>query len=97
MQISDLADIARCSANAPLGDDCSMQYLLTCLEDLRVVINRRKFNALTVETFGTRIEKLIRSVALQDKFDFQSNMHFTTCVGIRLSTFYIGSLHAKFL
>ncbi|KAG7037059.1 putative serine/threonine protein kinase IREH1 [Cucurbita argyrosperma subsp. argyrosperma] len=64
-QISDLADIARCSANAPLGDDCSMQYLLTCLEDLRVVINRRKFNALTVETFGTRIEKLIREKYLQ--------------------------------
>ena len=62
LQISDLADIARCSANTPLGDDCSMQYLLTCLEDLRVVINRRKFNALTVDTFGTRIEKLIRFV-----------------------------------
>ncbi|XP_038893957.1 probable serine/threonine protein kinase IREH1 isoform X2 [Benincasa hispida] len=64
-QISDLADIARCSANTPLGDDCSMRYLLTCLEDLRVVINRRKFNALTVETFGTRIEKLIREKYLQ--------------------------------
>ncbi|TYJ98823.1 putative serine/threonine protein kinase IREH1 [Cucumis melo var. makuwa] len=64
-QISDLADIARCSANTPLGDDCSMQYLLTCLEDLRVVINRRKFNALTVDTFGTRIEKLIREKYLQ--------------------------------
>lgn len=68
LQISDLADIARYSANTPLGDDCSMQYLLTCLEDLRVVINRRKFNALTVDTFGTRIEKLIRCVALQYKF-----------------------------
>lgn len=60
MQMNELADIARCVANTPLDDDRSMPYLLTCLEDLRVVIDRRKFDALTVETFGTRIEKLIR-------------------------------------
>jgi hypothetical protein len=43
-----------------LEDDRAISYLLTCLEDLRVVIDRRKFDALMVETFGTRIEKLIR-------------------------------------
>lgn len=64
-QMAELADIARCSANAPSEDDHSMNYLLTCLEDLRVVIGRRKFDALTVETFGTRIEKLIREKYLQ--------------------------------
>lgn len=60
MQMNELADIARCVANAPLDDDLSLPYLLSCLEDLRVVIDRRKLDALTVETFGARIEKLIR-------------------------------------
>ncbi|KAM1026602.1 hypothetical protein ACFX2I_039445 [Malus domestica] len=59
-QMNELSDIARCIANTPLDDDRSMPYLLTCLEDLRVVIDRRKFDALTVDTFGARIEKLIR-------------------------------------
>lgn len=64
-QMSELADIARCVANTPLDDDRSMPYLLSCLEDLRVVIDRRKLDALTVETFGARIEKLIREKYLQ--------------------------------
>lgn len=58
--MNELADIARCAANTPSDDDRSLPYLLTCLEDLKVVTDRRKFNALTVETFGARIEKLIR-------------------------------------
>ena len=62
MQMNELADIARCVANAPLDDDRTMPYLLSCLEDLRVVIDRRKVDALTVATFGARIEKLIRRV-----------------------------------
>ncbi|KAG6753823.1 hypothetical protein POTOM_041823 [Populus tomentosa] len=65
MQLNELADIARCVATTPLEDDRSTPYLLTCLEELRVVIERRKFDALTVETFGTRIEKLIREKYLQ--------------------------------
>nr|XP_043614636.1 probable serine/threonine protein kinase IREH1 [Erigeron canadensis] len=64
-QMNELADIARCAANTPLDDDRSLPYLLTCLEDLKVVTDRRKFDALTVETFGTRIEKLIREKYLQ--------------------------------
>ncbi|XP_040998804.1 probable serine/threonine protein kinase IREH1 isoform X1 [Juglans microcarpa x Juglans regia] len=64
-QMNELADIARCVANTPLDDDRSMPYLLSCLEDLRIVIERRKFDALTVETFGARIEKLIREKYLQ--------------------------------
>ncbi|GAB2292640.1 Probable serine/threonine protein kinase ireh1 [Dionaea muscipula] len=64
-QMVELADIARFAANTPLDDDNSLNYLLTCLEDLRVVIGRRKFDALTVETFGARIEKLIREKYLQ--------------------------------
>ncbi|KAK6921270.1 Protein kinase domain [Dillenia turbinata] len=63
--MNELDDIARCVANTPLDDDRSLAYLLSCLEDLRVVIDRRKLDALTVETFGTRIEKLIREKYLQ--------------------------------
>ncbi|KAK8503970.1 hypothetical protein V6N13_021745 [Hibiscus sabdariffa] len=64
-QMNELADIARCVANTPSVDDRSVPYLLSCLEDLRLVIDRRKFDALTVETFGARIEKLIREKYLQ--------------------------------
>ncbi|XP_027357149.1 probable serine/threonine protein kinase IREH1 isoform X2 [Abrus precatorius] len=64
-QMNELADIARCVANAPLDDDRTTSYLLSCLDDLRIVVERRKFDALTVETFGTRIEKLIREKYLQ--------------------------------
>ncbi|EXB25607.1 putative serine/threonine-protein kinase [Morus notabilis] len=80
-QMNELADIARCVANTPLDDDRTNPYLLSCLEDLRVVIDRRKFDALTVETFGTRIEKLIREKYLQlcelvddEKVDLESSV-----------------------
>ncbi|KAK9278822.1 hypothetical protein L1049_028401 [Liquidambar formosana] len=80
-QINELTDIARCVANTPLDDDRSMPYLLSCLEDLRLVIDRRKLDALTVETFGARIEKLIREKYLQlcelvedDKVDITSTV-----------------------
>ncbi|GFZ03431.1 protein kinase superfamily protein [Actinidia rufa] len=64
-QMHELADIARCVANTPLDDDRSLSYLLTCLEDLRLVIDRRQLDALTIEIFGARIEKLIREKYLQ--------------------------------
>ncbi|KAG8388145.1 hypothetical protein BUALT_Bualt02G0095500 [Buddleja alternifolia] len=80
-QMNELADIARCVANTPLDDDRSLQYLLSCLEDLKVVIDRRKFDSLTVDTFGARIEKLIREKYLQlcelvddDKVDITSTV-----------------------
>ncbi|KAL8132778.1 hypothetical protein AgCh_008311 [Apium graveolens] len=64
-QMNELADIARCASNTPVEDDRALPYLLTCLEDLKVVTDRKKFDALTVETFGARIEKLIREKYLQ--------------------------------
>ncbi|KAK8574261.1 hypothetical protein V6N13_097248 [Hibiscus sabdariffa] len=67
-QMNELADIARCVANTPLVDDRSMPYLLSCLEDLRLIIDRRKFDALTVETFGARIEKLIKISMFREKY-----------------------------
>ncbi|KAK3026254.1 hypothetical protein RJ639_041630 [Escallonia herrerae] len=80
-QISELSDIARCVGNTPLDDERSLPYLLSCLEDLRVVSDRRKLDALTVETFGARIEKLIREKYLQlcelvddDKVDISSTV-----------------------
>ncbi|KAI3455129.1 hypothetical protein Pfo_011792 [Paulownia fortunei] len=80
-QMNELADIARCVANTPLDDDRCLQYLLSCLEDLKVVVDRRKFDSLTVDTFGARIEKLIREKYLQlcelvddDKVDITSTV-----------------------
>ncbi|MCD7446998.1 putative serine/threonine protein kinase ireh1 [Datura stramonium] len=80
-QMNELADISRCVANTPTDDDRSLSYLLSCLDDLKVVTERRKFDALTVETFGTRIEKLIREQYLQlcelvddDKVDLTSTV-----------------------
>ena len=58
VQIIELADIARCIANAAMDDERSVSYLVSCLEDLQEVTSRRKLEALTVQTFGTRIEKL---------------------------------------
>ncbi|XP_020257160.1 probable serine/threonine protein kinase IREH1 [Asparagus officinalis] len=64
-QIEELADIARCIANAALDDERSLSYLVSCVEDLQEVISHRKLEALTVQTFGTRIEKLHREKYLQ--------------------------------
>ncbi|KAK6123746.1 hypothetical protein DH2020_042509 [Rehmannia glutinosa] len=81
LAMNELADIARCVANTPLDDDRSLHYLLSCLEDLKVVVDRRKFDSLTVDTFGARIEKLIREKYLQlcelvddDKVDITSTV-----------------------
>ncbi|XP_077241096.1 putative serine/threonine protein kinase IREH1 [Tasmannia lanceolata] len=70
-QINDLADIAQCIATASMSDDRSLSFLMTCLDELQVVVARRKSDALTVVTFGARIEKLLREkyVQLCDLFD----------------------------
>ncbi|PKA53557.1 Serine/threonine-protein kinase [Apostasia shenzhenica] len=64
-QIAELADIARCIANTPIDDERSLSYLVSCMEDLQEVISHRKLEALTVQTFGTRIEKLHQEKYLQ--------------------------------
>ncbi|KAG8097942.1 hypothetical protein GUJ93_ZPchr0013g33953 [Zizania palustris] len=64
-QIAELADIARCIAHTPLDEESALSQLVTCIEDLQEIVNRRKHEALTVQTFGTRIEKLHREKYLQ--------------------------------
>ncbi|CAH2036122.1 unnamed protein product [Thlaspi arvense] len=65
MQITGLADIARSAANTIPDDDQSHQVLLSCLDNLKVVVDRRKFDGLVVETFESCIEKLIQEKYLQ--------------------------------
>ncbi|GJM96380.1 hypothetical protein PR202_ga13208 [Eleusine coracana subsp. coracana] len=80
-KIVELADIARCIANTPLDEESALSQMVTCIEDLQEIVNRRKHEALTVQTFGTRIEKLHREKYLQlcdsvdmDKIDSASTI-----------------------
>ncbi|OIT37553.1 PREDICTED: probable serine/threonine protein kinase IRE [Nicotiana attenuata] len=59
-QINKLLDIARSVANANNNDYSTLEYLLDRLEDLKYAIQERKVDALVVETFGRRIEKLLQ-------------------------------------
>ncbi|XP_058107635.1 probable serine/threonine protein kinase IRE isoform X3 [Magnolia sinica] len=59
-QINDLLDIAHKIANINTNDYHSLECLLSCLEDLQDVVQNRKVDALIVETFGRRMEKLLR-------------------------------------
>ncbi|CAA7048174.1 unnamed protein product [Microthlaspi erraticum] len=61
-QIIELAHISRSAASSSQDDG---KLLLACLQDLKVVMKRRKFDALIVETFGTHIEKLIQEKYLR--------------------------------
>ncbi|KAL3697486.1 hypothetical protein R1sor_011562 [Riccia sorocarpa] len=60
IQMSELADIARCVANSNPADHYSVEYLYSCMQDLAEVLQQNKIVALTVDTFGKRIEKLLR-------------------------------------
>lgn len=53
-------DIARSVANVNNNDYSALEYLLDRLEDLKYAIQDRKVDALVVETFGRRIEKLLQ-------------------------------------
>ncbi|KAL4199563.1 hypothetical protein AMTRI_Chr03g51800 [Amborella trichopoda] len=79
-QVSDLVDIARCIAKADTADEQASENLVSCLENLQDVLLNRKVDALIVETFGRRIEKLFREKFLHlcdqaddDKVDTSSN------------------------
>ncbi|KDP38482.1 hypothetical protein JCGZ_04407 [Jatropha curcas] len=59
-QMIDLADIARCVASTDLLKEGSYDFLLACLQDLQDVLQHSKLKALVIDTFGGRIEKLLR-------------------------------------
>ncbi|KAI3821064.1 hypothetical protein L1987_08620 [Smallanthus sonchifolius] len=59
-QMTDLRDIARVAAETDLMVEKSSEILLNCMEDLQDVLQRSKLKALVIDTFGHRIEKLVR-------------------------------------
>lgn len=59
-QIHKLLDIARSVANVSNCNYSALEYMLEQLEDLKYAIQDRKVDALVVETFGRRIEKLLQ-------------------------------------
>ncbi|KAG6545725.1 hypothetical protein Mapa_012686 [Marchantia paleacea] len=60
VQMNELADIARCIAKSDPADAYSPAYLISCMQDLAEVLQQNKVAALTVDTFGKRIQKLLR-------------------------------------
>ncbi|XP_010101342.2 probable serine/threonine protein kinase IRE [Morus notabilis] len=59
-QILKLLDVARSVANINNCNYTSLQYMLERLDYLKYVIQDRKMDALIIETFGRRIEKLLQ-------------------------------------
>ncbi|XP_043713564.1 probable serine/threonine protein kinase IRE4 [Telopea speciosissima] len=59
-QTTDLADISRCVASTDLAKEGASEYLLACMEDLQDILQHSKVKALVIDTFGSRIENLIR-------------------------------------
>ncbi|KAF9620298.1 hypothetical protein IFM89_011033 [Coptis chinensis] len=58
-QMAELADIARQVASMDLTKGGS-DYLLACIHDLQDILQHSRIKALVIDTFGNRIEKLIR-------------------------------------
>ncbi|XP_042492106.1 probable serine/threonine protein kinase IRE4 [Macadamia integrifolia] len=65
-QMTELADISRCVASTDLAKEGASEYLLACMEDLQDILQHSKVKALVIDTFGSRIEKLIREKYLVD-------------------------------
>ncbi|KAK3231583.1 hypothetical protein Dsin_003464 [Dipteronia sinensis] len=59
-QMLELADIARCVADTDYSKEGSYEFLLACLQDLQDVLQHSKLKALVIDTFGSRIEKLLQ-------------------------------------
>lgn len=59
-QINELAHIARCARDANAADQLVVEYLVACLEDLEEVLEQNKAPALVVQTFGCRLQRLLR-------------------------------------
>ncbi|XP_076928138.1 putative serine/threonine protein kinase IRE [Bidens hawaiensis] len=59
-QIHKLLEITRSLAHINTNDYSALDFMLDCLNDLKYAIQDRKVDALVVETFGKRIEKLLQ-------------------------------------
>ncbi|CAA0836706.1 Probable serine/threonine protein kinase IRE [Striga hermonthica] len=59
-QIRKLLELARSVTNVNRTEYSTLEYMIDKLEDLKYAIHDRKVDALVVETFGRRIEKLIQ-------------------------------------
>ncbi|XP_016467982.1 putative serine/threonine protein kinase IRE4 [Nicotiana tabacum] len=59
-QMADLADIARCAAGTDLSEEGSHELLIAFMQDLQYTLQNNKLKALVVDTFGGRIENLLR-------------------------------------
>lgn len=59
-QMSDLADIAHCVATTDIRRENASEYLLACMHDLQDILQRSKHKALVIDTFGSRIERLLK-------------------------------------
>lgn len=59
-QIHKLLDISRSVSIVNNNNYSTLEYMLERLEDLKYAIQDRKVDALVVETFGRRIEKLFQ-------------------------------------
>ncbi|PWA77243.1 AGC-kinase, Death-associated protein kinase 1 [Artemisia annua] len=59
-QIHKLAEIARSLAHINTNDYSALDLMLAHLQDLKYAIQDRKVDALVVDTFGRRIEKLLQ-------------------------------------
>ncbi|XP_059638103.1 probable serine/threonine protein kinase IRE4 isoform X2 [Cornus florida] len=80
-QMIELVDIARCVAGTDLSKEGSHEFLLACMEDLQDVLQHSKLKALIIDTFGGRIESLLRekfilACELMDAKTLNSNGRF---------------------
>ncbi|KAK9028199.1 hypothetical protein V6N11_068010 [Hibiscus sabdariffa] len=80
-QIQKMLDIARSVENANDCDYNTLEFMLERLDELKYAIQDRKADALVVETFGRRIEKLLQEKYVQlcgqiedEKVDSSNNM-----------------------
>eukprot|EP00250_Pteridium_aquilinum_P011958 c20416_g1_i1 orf=749-4627(-) len=64
-QVGELADIARCVASTNASEAGALEYLVSCSQDLQSLLRQNKNEALTIHTFGKRIEKLLRGKYLE--------------------------------
>ncbi|KAJ8762244.1 hypothetical protein K2173_007400 [Erythroxylum novogranatense] len=59
-QMADLANISSCVASTDISKEGAHDVLLAYLQDLQDVLQQSKLKALVIDTFGSRVEKLLR-------------------------------------